>query len=182
MTIPFRNTKEEYGSVARYFHWLIFTLIAFMVAIGYTMTSLDDSPLKLRLIGAHKSLGICVLAVVVLRLLWKMVNIAPPLPAELPKWEKLAARAGHFVLYLLVLAMPLSGWAMSSAAGFRVMLFNRFPLPNLVAPDKALAHQLMEVHNTLVIVLIVVVALHALAALMHHFYHKNNVLRRMLPW
>ncbi|MDE3016055.1 MAG: cytochrome b [Pseudomonadota bacterium] len=177
-----RNTEETYGSVAKYFHWLIFLLVAGMIALGFIMTSLENSPLKFRLIGIHKSIGITILALVLIRLGWKMANVAPILPESLAALEKFAAHAGHAMLYILIIVMPLSGWALSSAAGIPVSVFGWFTLPNLVGHDKALAHQLAELHSVLAWVIIAAVSLHVCAALLHHFYHKNNVLRRMLPW
>lgn len=177
-----RNTKTGYGSVAKTFHWLIFLLIAGMVTVGFIMTDMENGPDKFRLIGLHKSFGITVLALVCLRLGWKLINIAPPLPRSLPVWERFMAHMGHLALYLLMFAMPLSGWLMTSAAGFPVSVFGWFTLPNLIAPDRELRHFFVEAHEVLAWALIVMVSLHVLAALLHHFYYRNNVLRRMLPF
>ncbi|MDE3059731.1 MAG: cytochrome b [Pseudomonadota bacterium] len=180
--MPWRNTRETYGSVAKTLHWLIFLMIAGMLTVGFIMTDMPNSPDKFKLYGLHKSFGISVLALVTLRLLWKAANIQPVLPDGMRVWEKWAAHAGHALLYVLIIAMPFSGWAMSSAAGLPVSVFGWFTVPNLVAPDKALKHDLQELHETLAWVLIVAVTLHVLAALLHHFYYKDNVLRRMLPF
>jgi len=177
-----RNTKYSYGSVAKTFHWLIFLLIAGMLAAGFIMTGMAMSPDKFKIYGLHKSFGITVLSLAALRLLWKAMNAAPELPLSLPAWEKFAAHAGHAALYALMFAMPLSGWAMSSASGLPVSVFGWFTLPDLVAPDNQLKHIFREVHGWLAWALIGMVSLHVFAALLHHFYYKNNVLRRMLPF
>jgi len=177
-----RNTRNTYGSVAKTFHWLIFFLIAGMVTAGYIMTGMPNGPDKFKIFGLHKSFGITVLTLVVLRLIWKALNVAPRLPESLAAWEKFMAHAGHFILYALILAMPLSGWAMTSASGMPVSVFGWFTLPDLVAPDRQLRSLFREVHSTLAWVLIGMVSLHVLAALLHHFYYRNNVLRKMLPF
>jgi len=177
-----KNTQHSYGVVAKTFHWLIFLIIAGLLTAGFIMTDMANGPDKFKIIGLHKSFGITVLTLAVLRLLWKSANTAPVLPAMLNVWEKYAAHAGHALLYVLMFAMPLSGWIMSSASGFPVSVFGLFTLPNLVAPDKELKHNMVELHSILAWVLIVMVSLHVLAALLHHYYYKNDVLRRMLPW
>jgi len=180
--MPLRNTKYTYGAVAKTFHWLIFLLIAGLVIIGFLMESMPNSPDKFKLIGLHKSIGITVLTLVSLRLIWKLANSSPLLPNTLNALEKLLAHAGHWALYALMFAMPLTGWAMSSAVGFPVSVFGWFTIPNLVSPDKALGGDLKYLHNTFAWVLIAMVSLHVLAALLHHFYYKDNVLTRMIPY
>lgn len=177
-----KNTLDSYGSVAKFLHWLIALLILTVLAVGFIMTGLPKTPDTFRVIGWHKSLGITVLTLVALRLLWKSMNIYPALPAALSMVEKLLAHLGHGFLYALMIAMPLSGWMMSSAAGFTVSVFGWFLLPNLVAPDPALKRTLVELHGTLAWALIGMIALHVLAALLHHFYYKDDVLLRMLPF
>jgi cytochrome b561 len=177
-----KNTIESYGLVAKFFHWLIFLLIATLLAVGFLMTDMENSPDKFFVYGIHKSVGITVLLLALIRLGWKMANVAPVLPSSLHQVEKFLAHAGHAFLYVLMIAMPLSGWMMSSASGFPVSVFGLFTLPDLVAPDKELKALLVDTHYLLAIVIIVVVSLHILAALTHHFYYKNNVLRRMLPF
>ena len=95
--------------------------------------------------------------------------------------EELAAYGAHALIYVLLFAIPISGFLMSSAKGFPVSIFGWFTMPLLIAPDKALGHLLANIHVTLIWVLLGVVSLHALAALLHHFYHKDDVLRKMLP-
>lgn len=177
-----KNTPLAYGAVAKAFHWLMFVVIAGLLAAGLVMTDLPNGPDKFRVYGLHKAFGILVLMLVCVRLAWKLRNMAPALPATLTVWEKRMAHAGHAALYGFMFAMPLSGWAMSSAAGFPVSFFGWFTLPDLLAPDKGLKADLVELHETLAWALMAMIALHVLAALLHHFHHKNNVLRRMLPF
>ena len=178
----FKNTKNSYGVVAKTFHWLMFLLIAGLIAVGFIMESMVMGPDKFKLIGLHKSTGIVVLLLALLRLMWKAANVTPLLPAKLHKLEKFMANSGHALLYVLMILTPLSGWAMSSAAGFPVSVFGWFTLPDFVAPDPVLKHILVERHELLAWSIIVVVSLHVVAALLHHFYYKNNVLVRMLPF
>lgn len=177
-----RNTKHQYGSVAKFLHWLMFLMIVGLLIVGNIMEDIEPLSLKFQIYGIHKSLGISVLILVTVRLFWKITNTSPTLPAHMKPIEKLMAHAGHAALYLLLIVMPLSGWMMSSAAGFPVSVFGLFTLPNLVEPDRHLMKDLEDVHELLANVIIALVSLHVLAALFHHFYHKDNVLRRMLPF
>ncbi len=175
-----RNTKSQYGVVAQLIHWVTAGLFAYMLYLGFTMVDMKYSPAMFEKYGLHKSLGATILAIAVLRLVWRLVNPSPALPDDTPKHEKLAAHGAHFLLYLLLFALPLSGWVMSSALGFPVEPFGQFKLPNLVEPDKALGELMKEVHFYLVWTFIVVASLHILGALKHHFIDKNNILKRML--
>lgn len=177
-----KNTEIAYGSVAKSFHWLIFLLVASLLTVGFLMTDMENTPDKFRIYGLHKSFGIVVLALAGLRLGWRLINSVPALPQHMRNIEKLLAHASHWTLYALIIAMPLSGWMMSSASGFPVSVFGLFTLPDLVAPDKVLSGNLRDLHGLLAYAIIVMVSLHALAALLHHFYHKDNILRRMLPF
>lgn len=177
-----KNTQYGYGSVAKGLHWGVAVAIIGMLAVGFIMTSMKTSPDMFKLYSLHKSTGILLLMVVGVRLLWKMVNVAPVLPPSIPKFERFLAHAGHFALYGLMFAMPLSGWVMSSAAGFTVSVYGWFTVPNLVEPNGELKALMVETHEVLAWMIIVMVSLHAGAALLHHFYSRNNVLRRMLPF
>jgi cytochrome b561 len=118
----------------------------------------------------------------VLRLTWRWLNPTPALPDTLKPHERFLARFTHAALYVLIFIMPLSGWMMSSARNFPVSWFGLFQLPDLVGQDKRLYDTLHETHETLATALIVIAALHVLAALKHHFFLKDDVLRRMLPF
>lgn len=177
-----RNTPDRYGSVHKALHWAIALLIVGMLMMGFLMTELPNNSDKLKLYGLHKSIGICILLLAAIRLAWKLANVRPLLPARMSRLEKTAAHAGHFALYLMMFAMPLSGWMMSSAWGTPVSVFGLPPLPLVIEPDRALSDQLAVIHSTIGWALAITIGLHATAALLHHFYWRDNVLRRMLPF
>jgi cytochrome b561 len=174
-------SPSHYTRTAVALHWSIAALVFAAVFMGWTMTAMDISPLRLRTYNYHKWVGVTVLALAVLRLIWRLTHRAPPLE-KMPRWQQIAAHGGHGLLYLLLLAVPLSGWIYSNASGFAVVYLGKLPLPNLVGRDKALADIWHEVHEVMATVLVVVVVLHLLAALQHHFLRKDNTLRRMLTW
>lgn len=180
--MPVQNTSSVYGSVAKAFHWVIAILIICLLIMGFVMSDMEPTPDKFRLYGLHKSIGITVLTLAVLRLLWRMGNIVPTLPDHMKMLERFLAHGSHVALYLVMVLMPLSGWVMSSAAGLPVSIFGWVTLPNLVAPDQGVKALMIDVHYFMALVIIGLVSLHALAALLHHFYYKDNVLVRMLPF
>ncbi len=177
-----KNTSEEFGWLAKLFHWLMAILIIGMLCLGLYMTDLPLSFEKLKLYGWHKEFGTLVLFLVCLRLLWHVTNKIPVLPDSIPTIQKWAAHGAHYALYFFMFAMPITGWMMSSAAGLPVSFFGLFLLPNLVAPDEQLRSILVQVHSYLAYALIATICAHTLAALKHHFIDKDNILRRMLPW
>lgn len=185
-----RNSETRYGAVAMTLHWLIAAMILGLVAVGFIMGDLENSdPNKFKLYQLHKSFGLTVLALSVLRLLWRLVNPLPPLPGDLKAWERLLARATHVVFYALMIGTPLVGWAMVSASPFNIptRFFGQFEVPHLpyfaTAPEKAdLAESLAEVHEMLAFGILGLLALHVGAALKHHFILKDSVLVRMLPF
>lgn len=181
MTAVLRNTGASWGAVAKFLHWTIATLIFVQFALGWTAASWHLSPTKLDLFVWHKSIGLLVLLLVLLRLLWRFVNPVPTLPADTRPWERTAARLSHGLLYLLMLAIPLSGWVINSAAKVPFRVFWLFPLPAIVAPDKVLAELAKQVHFILFVTIATVVVLHMAAAFRHHFAKRNDTLTRMLP-
>ncbi len=177
----FRNTLQAYGGIAKFFHWAIAVLIIGMIAVGLIMSDMENSPDKFKLIGLHKEFGIVILILACMRLGWKIIDISPLFPDSIHRISKFGAKAVHFLLYVFMFAMPVTGWLMSSAAGFPISFFGLFVLPSLVSPDKKFAHDMAELHEILAWILIVLISLHVLAALLHHFYYKDNILLRMLP-
>jgi len=177
-----RNSPSEYGAVTKAFHWLTALLVISMICIGYYMGGMPLGAAKLKTYNLHKSLGATVLIVTTLRILWHIFSRRPKAVETLKPFEKLGAGAMHYALYALLLAMPLTGWFFSSAFGRPVSVFGLFTLPDLIGADRDLGKLLKDGHETLAVVVIAAAALHALAALGHHFFKKDTVLRRMLPF
>lgn len=180
--MQWRNTDERYGAIAKLFHWLIGLGIIGMLCVGLYMVGMPMSPDKFKVYGLHKAIGATILFLVVLRVLWRFSNPVPLLPSDMPRWQAWGAHLSHLALYGLMFAIPLTGWAMSSAAGFPVSVFGLFTLPNLVAPDNELREFFGEAHEWLAYGLIAVLLAHVGAALEHHFIRKDTILRRMLPF
>lgn len=172
---------QHYTTTAKTLHWLIAVLLLGLLGLGFYMQGLPLSPEKLKLYSWHKWAGVTVFLLVLVRLAWRVTHQPPPLPLGMPRVQQWAAHAGHFALYVLMLAIPLSGWLMSSAKGFQTVWFGVLPLPDLVGKDQALGTVLLTVHQVLNLVLIMVVIGHVGAALKHHFVDKDDVLTRMLP-
>lgn len=180
--MPLSNTDQSYGAVAKFLHWAIVIMIIAQYVIIESAEELPDGLEKLQVISNHKSLGMLVFLLALARIGWRIVNRGRPVPVPMPDWQRIAAAAGHGVLYLLILAMPLSGWAMSSSANYPVTLFGWFQFPAIVSPNHDLHEALEEVHEVLFNVLVVLAVVHAAAALYHHFLLKDDSLRRMLPF
>ncbi len=176
-----KSNDRQWGSVARTFHWLMALLIVVNGGLGLYMTELKPSMDKISVYAIHKSIGLTVLALFVLRLSWRWFD---PRPRDLPmpRWQKIAAHTAHGALYLLMLAMPLSGWLFNSAHGNPLQWFKLFNLPALVGKNKALADFLRDTHETLFWILVAVLVLHVGGALIHHYRERDNTLRRMLPF
>jgi len=149
--------------------------------VGIYMHELPLSPWKLQIYSWHKWAGVTAFLLVLARLAWRFTHRPPALPAAMPASARLAAHAGHALLYALMIAIPLSGWLMSSAKGFQTVYFGVLPIPDLLHKDKALGDLLLSVHHTLNLVLAATVVGHAAAALKHHFIDRDDVLARMLP-
>ncbi|MGH8327874.1 MAG: YceI family protein [Steroidobacteraceae bacterium] len=177
-----RNTRERWGSLSQLLHWIIVALIALQAALGLTGLLLPLGMQKLAVLARHKSIGITILGLAALRLLWRWLNPTPPLPSSLKPHERFLARFTHAALYLLLFAMPLTGWILSSARGFPVSWFRMAQLPDLVPKSETLYSAMVTTHAALAIALALVVALHIAGALKHHFVLKDDTLRRMLPF
>ena len=184
-----RTSIERYHLVAIILHWVIALGILALIAMGLGMTHLGLAPMaKFQLYQLHKSIGITVLLAVLLRILWRLTHRPPPLPA-MPPLEKAAAEGTHWLLYILMLAIPLSGWALVSVSPFNLptVLYGVLPWPHLpVLPElanKAAVEAVVKlIHGKLAWALTAIIALHAGAALRHHFILRDGVLRRILPF
>jgi len=170
-----------YTATAKGLHWLMALMLFGLLALGFYMSDLPLSPEKLQYYSWHKWGGITVFMLVWLRLAWRVTHRPPAYPLSMSAPQQLLAHGGHLALYGLMLIVPLSGWLMSSAKGVQTVWFGVLPLPDLLAKDKELGKQLAELHSALNIGLLVLVGVHAAAALMHHLYFKDDILRRMLP-
>ncbi len=171
--------NNTYTPVAKGLHWLMAVLILGLLALGIYMSDLPLSPQKLELYSWHKWFGVTVFLLLWLRLAWRVTHRPPALPETLSAPMRLAAHAGHAALYLLMLAIPLSGWLMSSAKGFQTVWFGVLPIPDLLGRDRELGDLLQQVHKLLNLLLMLTLAGHVLAALWHHFVLKDDTLRRM---
>jgi cytochrome b561 len=173
-----RAAPARYSTTAIVLHWLLALMILGSLAVGLYMTSLPFSPRRLQLYNWHKWAGVTILLLSAARLLWRLSHRPPALP-PMPAWQARASSAAHGVLYVLFFAVPLAGWAYSSAAGFPVVLFGVLPLPDFVAKDQALAESLKPLHRWLAWGLGALVALHIAAALKHQFIDRDGLLMRM---
>jgi len=180
--MQWRNSPLGYGAAAKFLHWSIVILVIAQYLVIESAEELADGPEKLEAIGLHKSIGMLVFGLAIARVLWKLVNSGQPAPVPMPRAQRIAAAAGHGLLYLLILAQPLTGWLMSSSAGYPTSFFGLFEFPMLVGENHDAHEFLEETHELLFAVLVTVAVLHALAALYHHFVKKDQSLRRMLPF
>lgn len=171
----------RYTRTAMSLHWLIALMLFGMFGFGLYMVELPLSPQKLKFYSYHKWAGVTVFLLVLARLAWRITHRPPALPAGMPAWQVRAAKAGHHLLYLLMVIVPLSGWLMSSAKGFQTVWFGVLPLPDLLAKDEALGEALLLTHRLLNWFFMLVVAGHVAAALKHHFIDRDGLLSRMLP-
>jgi cytochrome b561 len=179
--MTFRNTNQSWGSLTKALHWLIVILIINQWVIAERAEELKGLA-KLQALGWHKSFGMTILMLAIVRLVWRWMNPVPDLTAETKPWERVLARVSHFLLYALIFAMPLTGWMMSSARNFPVSWFKQFQFPDLVAPSDQTFQLMNDLHHLLFSVLVTVALLHVAGALKHHFIDRNDVLKRMLPF
>lgn len=175
-------SKKQYDGVQVLLHWLVALLICAAFGLAWTMDDMPLSPAKFKLISWHKWAGITVLGLVAIRLIWLKIKGAPAADPGLPAWQNKVSTATHHLLYLLMFAMPLSGWLMSSAKGFSVVYLGLWKLPDLVAKNEALGDTLKGGHGLFATVLLVLIGLHAAAALKHHFIDRDSILARMVPF
>ncbi|WDU64357.1 cytochrome b/b6 domain-containing protein [Pseudomonas poae] len=167
-----------FAPLARLLHWLMALMIIAMLFIGAGMAA-SVSERHEWLINLHKPLGIAILALVLVRLVVRFSTQQPPLPADLPLWQVLAAKASHVLLYALMLVLPLLGWAMISAAGDPVMLSSSVQLPALMGANAPLFAVLRKAHGYLAYLLFLTVLLHLAAALFHGLIRRDGVLQSM---
>lgn len=175
------DSGDSWGAVTRTLHWLMALMILGMFVLGWTAVNYPMSPDKLKLFIWHKSFGLTLLALVVVRILWRLVNATPVPPSGVSTSEQRAARTGHIVLYLLMLLMPVSGYIINSTANFQFRFFGGPRVPNLIPADKSWQEVAETVHLATFWIFALVLLIHVTAALRHHFVRKNDVLVKMLP-
>jgi cytochrome b561 len=178
------TTREHYSPFSLTLHWVTAALVLCQPLLVWLTDDLPKDEHRYW-IGVHRSIGLTLLVLTLIRLVSRLSgHKAIPLPDQMPGWEKFVARANHVLFYILLIAMPLVGWAATTAAGRTVSWFGVFNLPPFpgVGLDKGLSHSLMEVHETSGLILVGLVVLHILGALKHYVINKDNVLQRMLPF
>ena len=176
----------RYHGVAILLHWLLAAALIGIFVLGSYMTDLPFSPQRLQLYSWHKWAGVVILLLSALRLFWRLTHRPPALPAQIeqamPRWQVIAHHATHHGLYLLFFAVPLIGWAYSSAAGFPIVLFGLLPLPDFVPANQALAELIKPWHELSALAMAALVLLHVAGALKHALVDRDGLLQRMNPF
>jgi cytochrome b561 len=173
-------SAARYDPVARSLHWLVFALVFVQFVIGWTMPAIRRGVLPGRLINLHLSFGVLIMAVVVIRVLWRRAHPVAVAVENIAPWEQKLARATHLLLYALLLVLPILGWAAASARDWAVRVFDLVTLPRLVPPEAKIGFLAGDVHVVLSYVLLGLIGLHVGAALYHYFVRHDRVLQRML--
>jgi len=179
-------SPSRYSLVAIVLHWLLALAIIGAFGVGLTMADMPFSPLRIKLINWHKWAGISILTLSAVRLLWRLSHRPPPLAQRvletMPRWQHGAHHGTHLAMYILFFAVPLFGWAYSSAVGLQIVWFGVLPLPDLLPVDKELGNLVLKpLHKASAFMLAALVLLHVAAALKHQFVDKDGLLLRMWP-
>lgn len=175
------RSTEGFGAVARALHWLMAAMVLAMLFIGVGMVTTVSGRYEW-LVGIHKPLGIAILLLVLLRFGNRLWRPAPALPADMPGWQRLAAKGSHILLYALMAAMPLLGWAMLSAGGYPIVLYGPIHLPPIAPHDAPLYALLHGAHVVLAYLLFATILAHLGAALFHALIRRDGVFGSMAPW
>lgn len=173
--------REEYSGFAKLLHWTVAACVLFIIPAGITMANLPDGDTKNALYTLHRSFGALVLALMVIRLTYRLVNGVPAPEPTLTSWQRIVSHVVHLSLYALLIAQPIIGWVATSAYGAQISVFGLFTLPAIVAKDEALAKPLFAVHELIGFVIAGLLVMHIGAALYHYFIRRDGVLQRMLP-
>jgi cytochrome b561 len=179
LMISIKNTTERYGIGSISLHWLMAVLILGQIALGWYMSDLVRSPTKIKLIGLHKEIGILILIMVIIRISWRAINIAPSM-IKLSYLDRMATQFVHNILYFFMFAVPISGWIMTATRGLAISFFGLFTLPGLAIPNNEISYLFNEIHVWLAYTLLFTIGLHVAGALKHHFIDKDTTLQRML--
>ena len=177
----FLNSGGAYGIIAQVLHWCVAALILTQIALGLYAANLPVSMARLQWLSYHKSLGLTILALVLVRLVWRWIDAPPPLPGTMAHWERRAARVMHGALYVVPVLAMLAGWLYASAAGLSVNWFGLILIPDLIAKNTEIAPLFKALHHGLVGLLVLLLTGHIVAAARHAFILRDNVAQRMLP-
>lgn len=176
------TAKDRYSTGSVILHWLIAVLVAAQVLL-VTAAEANEGPAAGQYIGLHKAIGLSILVLTIVRIVWRLTHPVAPLRAKTPGWQRFAARATHVLFYVVLIGMPLGGWAASSVGGRDIEFFGLFNWPLLPLPQsRELAGSFMDMHELAAKLLYVLVGLHVLGALKHAFTDGDNTLRRMVPF
>lgn len=175
------NTNQKYSGTSILLHWLIAALIIGAFVLGTIMTDMRISQTKLKYYSYHKWIGITVLALVAIRLINRLLSKPPAYAVAMPAWQLKAAEMMHWLLYLLMFAVPVSGYLYTCAAGYPVVYLGLFELPSLIAANPDIKDSLKQIHELLNYLMLASVILHVLAALKHQLIDKDHLLKRMMP-
>lgn len=182
---PASSSAGRYSRTAIWLHWLLAGALVALFGLGLYMTELPFSPQRLKLYNWHKWAGVAILVLSLARLLWRLTHRPPALPAAMvramPGWQQTAHHAAHHLLYALFFAVPLIGWAYSSAAGFPIVFLGLVPLPDFMPVNKALAESIKPLHAFSAYTLAALVLLHLAAVLKHQWIDRDGLLARMWP-
>lgn len=176
-----KNPIDRWGPISQLLHWVIALMVITMATIGLLMVDMPNTPRKIEIYALHKSLGLTVLALALLRLTWRAHAGRPRPVAGTPRWQERLATTVHATLYVLLFAMPLSGWLFNSAAGYPLQWFGWFNLPALAGEDRGLRELAITLHEAGFWLLLSLVIVHAGAAVYHHLFLNDSTLTRMLP-
>jgi cytochrome b561 len=176
-----RNSPTQYGSLARFLHWAIAILVIVTVPIGLTMIRIGEGKLQNLLFVVHESIGLTIFLLAIARIVWRLVEPPPPLPASVPSGKALLAHLNHWLLYLLLFLMPVTGYLSVVAGGYPLNFFALFDVPRLVAKNESLGKFTENAHLLLQYAVYVLVLIHVAAALHHHLVKRDGVLHRMWP-
>jgi cytochrome b561 len=179
-------SEPRYTSTAMLLHWVLALALIGTFSVGFYMSELPFSMQRVKLINWHKWAGVTILALSVLRLVWRLSHRPPPLSARvlaaMPGWQRSAAHVSHYAMYALFFAVPLLGWAYSSAAGVQIVWFGVLPLPDLLPVDKEFAKAVLKpLHRIAAYTLAALVLVHVAAAVKHQFIDRDGLMSRMWP-
>ena len=174
-------TANGYGSLAKSLHWVVFALVLIQFVVAWTMPKIRRDVVPETLINLHMSFGMLIMAVVLIRVLWRRAHPVPPAAEGIPRWQQLIAGATHWLLYGLLLVLPILGWAAASSRDWTIRVFDLVTLPRLVPARASIGHTAGDVHVVLSWVLLALIGLHIAAGLYHYLFLRDRVLQRMFP-